>query len=741
MGKPDQESAAAEEARRATGDGVLTERAFRIRGMDCADEVAVLKRAVGPIVGGEDRLSFDLLQGKMEVEGLSEVPLASIQDAVAKTGMRAETWDDRPLDQDGEHAWQRHGRTITTAASGGLVASGLAVHAVMLGGVTAALTGTEPGFGDGVPPLARALYALAILSGVWFVAPRAWYAARTLRPDMNLLMTIAVAGAVGISEWFEAATVAFLFSLSLALESWSVDRARRAVAALLELSPSTVRLVTPDGNRDVSARDAAIGSVFLVKPGERVPLDGEVRAGQSQIDEAPITGESLPVPKEPGSSVFAGSINGDGALEVVSTKPADDTVLANIIRLVRQAQSRRAPSEQWVSRFARVYTPAVFVFAIAVFLLPPLLFGGAWEGWAYRALVLLVIGCPCALVISTPVSIVAALTAAARRGVLIKGGVFVETPARLATVAFDKTGTLTEGSPAVIKVVTEDGQPEERLLAIAASLEAHSTHPLARAIVAHAHAQGVSAGAVQDFQALPGKGATGWVDGRQYWVGSQRYLEERGQATNDVHAKLEALSMGGRTVVVVGDDEQVRGLIALSDPVRREARDIVDALHRAGVDRVVMLTGDNAATAESIARETGVDQVQAELLPTDKVAAIETLLARHGPVAMVGDGVNDAPAMATATLGVAMGAAGSDAAIETADIALMADDLTKLPWLVGHSRRTLRIIRQNIGFSLGVKAVFVALTFAGFASLWAAIAADMGASLLVVFNGLRLLKG
>ena len=531
----------------------MTERAFRIRGMDCADEVAVLKRAVGPIVGGEDRLSFDLLQGKMGVEGLSEVPLASIQDAVAKTGMRAETWDDRPLDQDGENAWQRHGRTSTTAASGGLVASGLVVHAVIVGGVTAALTGTEPGFGDGVPPLARSLYALAILSGVWFVVPRAWYAARTLRPDMNLLMTIAVAGAVGIGEWFEAATVAFLFSLSLALESWSVDRARRAVAALLELSPSTVRLVTADGNRDVSARDAAIGSVFLVKPGERVPLDGDVRAGQSQIDEAPITGESLPVPKETGSSVFAGSINGDGALEVVSTKPADDTVLANIIRLVRQAQSRRAPSEQWVSRFARVYTPAVFVFAIAVFLLPPLLLGGAWEGWAYRALVLLVIGCPCALVISTPVSIVASLTAAARQGVLIKGGVFVETPARLATVAFDKTGTLTEGSPAVIKVVTEDGQSEERLLAIAASLEAHSTHPLARAIVAHAHAQGVSPGAVQDFQVLPGRGATGWVDGRQYWVGSHRYLEERGQASKDVHATLEALSIGGRTV---GDDER-----------------------------------------------------------------------------------------------------------------------------------------------------------------------------------------
>lgn len=717
----------------------MTEHAFRIHGLDCADEVAVLKRALSPLVGGEERLAFDLLQGKMAVLDSPAVSPDDVVRAVAQTGMRAETWQEKPSGAQRERSWEQHGRMVTMAVSGLLAAGGFVVHAVVAGGVTIALGGGDD-INHGAPLLARVLYGLGILSGVWFVAPRAWHAIRTLRPDMNLLMTIAVVGAIVIGEWFEAATVAFLFALSLALESWSVGRARRAVAALLELAPSTVRLVQRDGTREVPADEAPVGSRFLVKPGERVALDGDVRTGQSLVDEAPITGESLPVTKAPGTSVFAGSINGDGALEVVSTKPAEDTVLANIIRLVRQAHSRRAPSEQWVSKFAHVYTPAVFGLAILVWLVPPLLLGGAWDTWAYRALVLLVIGCPCALVISTPVSIVASLTAAAKQGVLIKGGVFVEAPAHLSVMAFDKTGTLTEGNPAVIQVVTQDGHTEEQLLATAAAMEAHSTHPLARAIVAHAHERKISPPAVRDFHVLPGKGATGCVDGRQYWVGSHRYLEERRQETPEIHAVLETLSERGRTVVVIGNDDHVCGFIALADRVRPEAKSTVDEIHRVGIGRVVMLTGDNAATAESIGRDTGVDEIQSELLPADKVAAIERLLARHGAVAMVGDGVNDAPAMARATLGIAMGAAGSDAAIETADIALMADDLTKLPWLIRHSRRTLRIIRQNIAFSLGVKAFFVALTFMGFASLWAAITADMGASLLVVFNGLRLLR-
>ncbi|HEX6861560.1 MAG TPA: heavy metal translocating P-type ATPase, partial [Thermoanaerobaculia bacterium] len=413
---------------------------------------------------------------------------------------------------------------------------------------------------------------------------------------------------------------------------------------------------------------------------------------------------------------------------------------AHIIRMVEEAQSRRAPSEQWVERFARVYTPAVMALALAVLVVPPLFFGGSWDVWVYRALVLLVIACPCALVISTPVSIVAALAAAAHNGVLVKGGLFIEIPARLRAVALDKTGTLTWGRPAVVEVVPLAGHDERELLQRVGALEARSEHPLARAILAYIKDRGIAVLPAEDFKILQGKGATGRFEGREYWLGSHRYLEERGQETPDIHERLEAMSKAGRSAVVVGTADHVCGLIAVADEVRPESKDAVQALRDAGIETVVMLTGDNRGTAEAVGRETGIDEVRAELLPAEKVSAIDELVARYGQVAMIGDGVNDAPAMARSTISVAMGAAGSDAAIETADVALMSDDLGKLPWLIQHSRRTLRVIRQNIGFSLLVKAVFVVLTFAGFASIWAAIAADMGASLLVIFNGLRLLQ-
>jgi Cd2+/Zn2+-exporting ATPase len=477
-----------------------------------------------------------------------------------------------------------------------------------------------------------------------------------------------------------------------------------------------------------------------VRPGERIPLDGRVLAGRSEVNQAPITGESALVAKAPGDEVFGGTVNGDGALEVETTKLAEDTVLAHVIRLVEEAQSRRAPSEQWVDSFARWYTPLVLAVASLVLLVPPLVFAADWGEWIYRALVLLVIACPCALVISTPVSVVAALAAAARQGVLIKGGLYVELPARLRAIALDKTGTLTWGRPAVVEVVPLSGHDDGELLARAAALEARSEHPLARAILAHAKERGVDVRPAADFEILQGRGATGRIDGKPYWLGSHRLLEERGQETADVHQRLEEMSNAGQTAVVVGTGDHVCGLIAVADEVRPESRAAVEALKRAGIVSVVMLTGDNRGTAEAVAAVTGVDEVRAELLPAEKVAAIDELLARHRTVAMIGDGVNDAPAMARATLSIAMGAAGSDAAIEAADVALMADDLAKLPWLIHHSRRALRVIRQNIVFSLAVKAVFVALTFAGAASLWAAIAADMGASLLVIANGLRLLR-
>jgi len=692
-------------------------RHFKIRGMDCAEEVAILKSEIGPLVGGEERLSFDILKARMTVSAPpGEVSEATILKAVERTGMGAQVWREGSEAAAPAGIWQRWGRTALTLVSGLATAGGFATQA-------------------------RALFAVAILAGLWTVLPKAWFALRRLRPDMNLLMAVAVVGAIGIGEWFEGATVAFLFSLSLALESWSVGRARRAVAALMDLAPQMARVRQPDGGEEeVPAEQVEIGTVFVVKPGERIPLDGRVVSGLSAVNQAPITGESVPVDKAAGAEVFAGTINGDGALEVQSTKRAEESTLAHIIRMVEEAQSRRAPSEQWVDRFARIYTPAVMALALAVLVVPPLLFGAAWDVWIYRALVLLVIACPCALVISTPVSIVAALAAAAHNGVLVKGGLFVEIPARLRAVALDKTGTLTWGRPAVVEVLPLAGHDERELLQRVGALEARSEHPLARAILAYTKHRGIAVAPAEDFQILQGKGATGRFEGREYWLGSHRYLEERGQETPEIHERLEAMSRAGRTAVVVGTGEHVCGLIAVADEVRPESKAAVQALRDAGVQAVVMLTGDNRGTAEAIGRETGIGEVRAEMLPAEKVAAVDELLARHGPVAMIGDGVNDAPAMARATISVAMGAAGSDAAIETADVALMSDDLAKLPWLIRHSRRTLRVIRQNIAFSLLVKAVFVVLTFAGFASIWAAIAADMGASLLVIFNGLRLLR-
>lgn len=714
---------------------------FKVQGMSCADEVATLRRELGPLFG-ESRLSFDILNGKMTVdtEG-SSVTSDAVVDAVDRTGMKARPWRDDYATPAGASLTARFGQNALALLSGIFGVAGLLVHVRAAGSFAAALGSEGMGLVPEVPIVSRVLYGAGIVAGAWHIVPKAIVAARRWRPDMNLLMTIAVAGALAIGEWFEAATVTFLFALSLALESWSVGRARRAVAALMDLSPPTARLLRSNGStQDVPPGAVPVGAAFLVPAGQKIALDGRVLRGTSHVNQAPITGESLPVAKGPGDAVYAGTINGDGALEVESTKPAEDTTLAHIIRLVAEAQSRRGPSERWVERFARVYTPAVFLLALLVLLVPPLLFGGAWSDWVYRALVLLVIGCPCALVISTPVSVVAALAAAARNGVLLKGGQYVEAPAHLKAVALDKTGTLTQGRPRVVEVAPMSGHDERELLEIASALESRTEHPLAVAIRDFATAKGVVAAAPEDFRIIQGKGAQGRVLGREYWIGSHRYLEERRQETPEVHERLETLSRSGHSVVVIGDESHVCGFLALADTVRAESALAIEALRGLGIAHVIMLTGDNRGTAESIAQQTGVDEVKAELLPADKVAAVEELVTRYGQVAMVGDGVNDAPALARASLGISMGAAGSDAAIETADVALMSDDLSKVPWLIAHSRRALGVIRQNIVASLVVKAVFVVLTFAGHASLWAAIAADMGASLLVIFNGLRLLK-
>lgn len=719
---------------------------FKIRGIDCAEEVEALKRELSPLVGGEDNLAFDILSGRMTVLAAPEsVTADAIRRAVARTGMRAIPWEEFCAGEVcavEETFWQRRGRLLMVLASGILLVAGFLFHAILHWSFIDALTGG--GVEAHVHPLVSVLlYTGSVVTGAWFIVPKALISARNLRPDMNLLMVIAVIGAAAIGEWFEAATVAFLFAVALFLESWSVARARRAISALMEIAPTKARYIRPDNDKveEKPVAEVPPGVTVLVRPGEKVPLDGIVTKGATTVNQAPITGESVPVAKEIGDEVFAGTINNQGAFEFKSTKAAGDTTLARIIQMVEEAQSRRAPSEQWVEKFARYYTPLMLLLAVAVAVIPPLAFGGEWIVWLYRALVILVIACPCALVISTPVSIVAGITSAARAGVLIKGGVYLEAPAHIGAVALDKTGTITHGHPLVQEVIPFNKHTPQELLARAAALEANSEHPLAEAILRRARADGVEFAPAEGLQSIKGKGAEASINGRRFWIGSHRFMHEKGQETPEYHARAVELEGRGHSVVAIGSERHVCGLISVADGVREQAAAAVAALKQAGVRPVVMLTGDNEGTARAVAEESGVDEFKAELLPEDKVAAVESLVKEFRRVAMVGDGVNDAPAMAVSTLGIAMGAVGSDAAIETADIALMSDDLGKLPWLIRHSRRTLRIIKQNIAFALGVKAVFMALALIGAATLWMAIVADDGAALLVIFNALRLLRG
>ncbi len=710
---------------------------FKVHGMDCAEEVAALRAELTPLPGVDD-LAFDVLQGKLIVTHVRELASGvQLMQAVARAGLRAEPWRDGVAAAAlPANAW-RNKRAVSTALSGLLLVAGFLINAGVRGW-TQAFTASN----DSASPLAvRWMYLAATLAGTWFIVPKAWRAMVRLRPDMNLLMVVAVCGAILLGEHQEAAMVSFLFALSLALEAWSVGRARGAIAALMSTVPAQVRVVAHDGGETLlDVNQVAVGSEIVVRPGEKIPLDGGIAKGATSIDQAPITGESAAVSKGVGDSVFAGTINLDGAIHIVTTKPADDTTLARIIRLVGDAQSKRSPSEQWVERFARYYTPVVMAGAAIVATIPPLLLDGGWSEWFYRGLVLLVIACPCALVISTPVSIVSALTSAARRGVLIKGGSHLEAAAGIKAIAFDKTGTLTEGRPTLGEVVPLSGHTRAELLEIAASIEQRAIHLLGQAIVNAANAEGIRVIPADDYRILPGKGATATLAGRAVWIGSPRLLAERGQETPELRGALAKHQDNGASLVVVGEDRHVCGFISLADRVRPNASDAIRRLRAAGVEHIVMLTGDHSAAAQIIGRQVAVDEVRAELLPEGKVNAVAQLVAQYGAVAMVGDGVNDAPALARANLGIAMGAAGTDAALETADIALMGDDLTALPWLVAHSRRTIQIIRQNIFAALGVKAVFILLNLFGEASLWSAIAADTGMSLVVVLNGLRLLR-
>ncbi len=723
---------------------------FLIDELDCAEEVRQL-RAELERVAGIEKLDFDVIGHRMYVTfDAASISAAEILQRISGLRMQARIATGpegvaqaspspaRPAGVAATYYWGRSGQTV---ASGMLLLAALAIHAITAGSLPIAL-GLESHEGATVIPVASQLLYLAsiILSG-WLVVPKAWLAVRRLTADINLLMCIAVAGAVAIGQWFEAAVVTFLFSVSLLLEHWSMGRARRAIASLLDLAPPTARRKEPPSGEiiELPLEQIVPGDTIVIRPGERIGLDGVISAGQTSVDQSPITGESLPFARHPGDQVYAGSMNIDGAVEVRVTHAVNDTTLARIIHLVQESHASRAPTEQWVERFARYYTPAMILLAIGVATVPPLVTNLAWAQGIYNGLVLLVIACPCALVISTPVSIVSALTAAAHYGVLIKGGRYLEAAAHVKAIAIDKTGTLTVGRPEVRQVIPLNNHSRAELLERAASLEASNTHPLAQAILRCAENENVTVQPVHRYQALSGRGAQGAIRGREYWIGSQRLMQEKTSATDDAARHSDSLERAGHSVVAIGTADHVCGLIGVADVVREESRDAIHNLRTLGVEHVVMLTGDNRVTAAAIAATVGLDEFFAEQLPEEKVEHVRRLRGQYGVVAMIGDGINDAPAMATSNLGIAMGVIGTDAAIEAADIALMSDALARVPWIMRLARQTLAVIKQNIAIALGLKLVFIVLTLASVASLWMAIAADMGASLLVVMNGLRLL--
>ena len=696
---------------------VHAESVFKVEGLDCHEEVALIERRFKHL-NGLETFSADVVAGRLRVQyDAARLSTGAIVGAVADTGMRAWLEHEEPR---GSRTSDR--RVWMLAASGASLAVSLGANAA------------------GVTPVAQIAALLTIVSGGGPSVRRAWSALGLRTFDMHVLMTVAVAGAIAIGEWMEGASVVFLFALAQYLESRSMDRARHAIRALMDLSPPEATVVRAGQERRVPADQVRVGDHIRVRPGEKLPLDGRVVSGESDVNQAPITGESLPVDKRHGDDVFAGSINGHGALEIVTTTLRRDTTLARIIHLVETAQSERAPAQTFVDRFARIYTPVVMALAALVALVPPLVGWGDAGPWFYRALVLLVIACPCALVIATPVAVVSALAAGARRGVLIKGGAHMERLAAVRSLAFDKTGTLTRGTPMVADVVAVDGVPVEEVLRLAAAVNRHSEHPIGRVIAQHAGARGLSAPTVTAFKAVPGQGAEGDVDGATVLVGSERLLAARGVDLSTLGQPLQLARDSGATTALVARAGRLIGYVTLADAPRESARDVIDLLRKGGVARIEMLTGDGIGAATRVAREVGVDAVSAELLPHDKVEAIKAMRARWGSVAMVGDGINDAPALAAADVGIVMGAVGSDAALETADVALMGDDLPKLPFALRLSRAAIRTIRTNIALALVVKVIFLALAVSGYASLWLAILADTGTSLIVVANGLRLLR-
>jgi len=688
----------------------------RIEGMDCASCAMTVEKSVSALPGMH-RAVVNFAAGRLDAQHDTALRVEEIEAAVRKAGYgvwRSGATENTPF-------W-RTPRTLLTAASALLFLAGLVLSLA------------------GAPEVARAgVYSAAIVVGGYPIFRAALAGLRARHLDMNVLMSAATIGAVGIGQWAEAASVVVLFSAGNALQVYAVDRTRGAVRALAQLAPDEVLVRRGGSEIVVPADEVFVGEIMVVRPGERLAVDGEVVEGASAVNEAPVTGESVPVEKGVGDAVYSGSLNGTGGLLVRVAKRAGDSTLQRISRLVEEAQAEKAPSERLVDRFSRVYTPVVVAVAVVLATVPPLL-GASFGEWFYRALALLIIACPCALVISTPVTVVSGIGAASRRGILVKGGAALEAAGRLKALAFDKTGTLTEGRPVVARVMALNGAAEAGALKLAAALERRSEHPLAHAILTAAEDRNPGdLPPVVDFRSIAGRGAEGVVEGVRYVIGSPRLFTEEGIPLHGAEAALAEIEHAGETPVLLGNGDSVLAVFGLADAVRPDARRTLETLREAGVEKLVMLTGDAEAPARRIAGELGIGY-RSGLLPEGKVEAVRDLVRENGAAGMVGDGVNDAPALAASSVGFAMGAAGTDVALETADVALMQDDLPKLAEAVKLSRAAERIIRQNVVVSIAIKSIFVLLAPFGLVALWLAVLADMGTSIAVTLNGLRLFR-
>lgn len=703
---------------------------IQVPGMDCPTEETIIRRSLLGM-DGVIGVRCDLMMRCVIVEHTEAIDTGRILSELNAIGLPGVV--DPAIESD--ESCSTHGcRTRQPPRAQQRLRSSLFIF----GGLLAA--GAEAMYFAGVEetsPVVIAMSAASILLCGLPTLRKGWIALKTFTLNINFLMTVAVIGGAFIGAWPEIALVTFLFALAELIEAKALDRARNAVMGLMAMAPDEASVKQPDGAWKVTpASEVAVGAVVQVKPGERLALDGVVVAGESSVNQAPVTGESVPVDKKIGDKVFAGTINESGVLEFKTSGGKDQTTLAKIIRTVQEAQGSRAPTQRFVDNFAKVYTPIVCVVAVLIAVVPWLAFGQPFYPWLYKALVLLVIACPCALVISTPVTVVSGLTSAARRGILIKGGVHMENGRKLKVVALDKTGTITEGKPRVTDVQPVGGANKDEVLRIAASLDALSQHPVALAVVAAWSGERAS---VEGFKSLTGRGVEGRIDGGAYIVGNHRLAEERKVCSLEVEAVLSHFEVQGKTTVVVASEEKVLGVIAVADTPRESSVEAIKLLHDLNI-KTLMLSGDNQTTASAIAKAVGIDEARGGMLPEDKLTEIERLIKEHGDaIGMVGDGVNDAPALAKSTIGFAMGAAGTDTALETADVALMQDDLRGVPEFVLLSRRTGAILTQNITLAIGIKVAFFALTVVGLGTMWMAVIADVGASLLVVGNGLRLL--